>query len=167
MAENERGHDGTSKGLDLSSIPIDADIEQLVKSLGDSVDTSKVSDVDIDKLLGSLNADFSTSLGLPSVSAGAANGADPLALLSHTFGIGLDSLAGRLATSGPESSGLLGGPAFSSNQQASLGTLASQASMLDAIQGRTQPEMSVSSAAAHPGTPDAGIVEAYRSGTST
>ncbi|KAJ2758505.1 hypothetical protein IWQ56_005982, partial [Coemansia nantahalensis] len=121
MAEDQRGHGSTGEGFDLSSIlpggrslegvgsssathsmvsiPIDTDIDQLVKSLGDSVDTSKVSDDDIDKLLGSINADFSASLALPSAPARAANSTDPLALLNHTFGIGLEPSAGRLATS--------------------------------------------------------------------
>ncbi|KAJ2524435.1 hypothetical protein GGI11_000826, partial [Coemansia sp. RSA 2049] len=45
-----------------TALPIDADIDQLMRSLSDSVDTSHVSNEDIDKLLGSINVNFSSDM---------------------------------------------------------------------------------------------------------
>ncbi|KAJ1862405.1 hypothetical protein LPJ57_006379, partial [Coemansia sp. RSA 486] len=61
-----------------------------MKSLGDSVDTSKVSDDDLDKLLGSINASFSTSMPLAAPVA-SIDDSDPLAALSRDLGIDLST----------------------------------------------------------------------------
>ncbi|KAJ2515016.1 hypothetical protein H4217_005437, partial [Coemansia sp. RSA 1939] len=52
-----------------TALPIDADIDQLMRSLSDSVDTSHVSNEDIDKLLGSINVNFSSDMVIPVSSA--------------------------------------------------------------------------------------------------
>ncbi|KAJ1752681.1 hypothetical protein LPJ79_001067 [Coemansia sp. RSA 1821] len=69
-----------------TSAPIASDIDQLMRSLGDSVDTSKVSDDEINKLLGSINADFSSNLALPSTQTNTSEN-DPLAALGRDLGI--------------------------------------------------------------------------------
>ncbi|KAJ2778413.1 hypothetical protein H4R18_004605 [Coemansia javaensis] len=164
----------------LAPIPMAADIDQLVRSLGDSVDTSKVSDDDINKLLGSINADFSAGLALPGVPAGIP-GADSLGLLSRNLGIGLD--AGGASKADEGGAGLLDGAAFSPAQSASLGTLSSHShshsSAMDILQGRSgaevgspapaqaQPGVLGQPLAAHPATPEMGGAGAHRSGAST
>ncbi|KAJ2406469.1 hypothetical protein GGI10_005206, partial [Coemansia sp. RSA 2530] len=45
----------------ITPLPLDADLDLIMRSLDDSVDVSKVSSDDIDKLLGSIGADFSTN----------------------------------------------------------------------------------------------------------
>ncbi|KAJ2759758.1 hypothetical protein H4S06_002073 [Coemansia sp. BCRC 34490] len=52
-----------------TALPIDADIDQLMRSLSDSVDTSHVSNEDIDKLLGSINVNFPSDMVIPGSSA--------------------------------------------------------------------------------------------------
>ncbi|KAJ2516207.1 hypothetical protein GGI11_003520 [Coemansia sp. RSA 2049] len=47
-----------------TALPIDTDIDQLMRSLSDSVDTSHVSNEDIDKLLGSINVNFPSDMQL-------------------------------------------------------------------------------------------------------
>ncbi|KAJ2837850.1 hypothetical protein J3B02_006397, partial [Coemansia erecta] len=74
----------------IASLPLDTDIDQLMKSLGDTVDTSKVSDDDLDKLLGSINASFATNIPL-AASVASVDGTDPLAALSRDLGIDLST----------------------------------------------------------------------------
>ncbi|KAJ2706930.1 hypothetical protein FB645_001225 [Coemansia sp. IMI 203386] len=81
---------GSGNSASITSLPLDTDIDQLMKSLGDSVDTSKVSDDDLDKLLGSINASFSTSMPLAAPVA-SIDDSDPLAALSRDLGIDLST----------------------------------------------------------------------------
>ncbi|KAJ2778166.1 hypothetical protein GGI15_004261, partial [Coemansia interrupta] len=111
------GLSGSSAGTTgaLTPLPLDADIDQLMKSLGDNVDTAKVSDEDLDKLLGSISASFSSSMpSAPAVSG--VSGSEALAALSRDFGIDLSTPVGlRPSTSGPlgDMAGLsAGGSAF-------------------------------------------------------
>ncbi|KAJ1962326.1 hypothetical protein GGI12_002707, partial [Dipsacomyces acuminosporus] len=89
------GDSGTSNSI--TSIPLDSDIDQLMKSLDSTVDTSKVSNDDIDKLLGSIGVSIPNNLSIPSVSS-AAPGSDPLAALSRDLGIDLTSSSPLTAT---------------------------------------------------------------------
>ncbi|KAJ2360010.1 hypothetical protein IW150_007626, partial [Coemansia sp. RSA 2607] len=90
---------GSNMGT-MTPLPLDPDIDQLMKSLGDNVDTSKVSDEDLDKLLGSISAGFSSSTpSAPVVSS--VNSSEALAALSRDFGIDLSTPVGlRSSASG-------------------------------------------------------------------
>ncbi|KAJ1724460.1 hypothetical protein LPJ53_001301 [Coemansia erecta] len=83
------GSSGATTGA-LTPLPLDADIDQLMKSLGDNVDATKVSDEDLDKLLGSISAGFSSGMPSAPVASGS-SGSDALAALSRDFGIDLST----------------------------------------------------------------------------
>ncbi|KAJ2661416.1 hypothetical protein IWW48_002399 [Coemansia sp. RSA 1200] len=74
-----------------TALPIDADIDQLMRSLSGSVDTSHVSNEDIDKLLGSINVNFPSDMVIPGSSTGNGADNDPLASLSRDLGIDLST----------------------------------------------------------------------------
>ncbi|KAJ2815286.1 hypothetical protein GGI24_006104, partial [Coemansia furcata] len=76
----------------ITSLPLDADLDLIMRSLDDSADIPKVSSDDIDKLLGSINVDFSASGVRSGVSASAPN-VDPLASLSLDLGLDLSAPA--------------------------------------------------------------------------
>ncbi|KAJ2161574.1 hypothetical protein GGF46_001344 [Coemansia sp. RSA 552] len=101
---------GAQSGGASSSTPsmsLDSDIDQLMKSLSNSVDTTRVSDVDIDKLLGSISASFTadgSAAGMPVSTPDI----DPLAALSRDLGIDLKATSSALT---PGQAGGLGSPA--------------------------------------------------------
>ncbi|KAJ2018052.1 hypothetical protein GGI06_002782, partial [Coemansia sp. S85] len=74
----------------ITPLPLDADLDLIMRSLDDSVDVSKVSSDDIDKLLGSIGADFSTNGVRTEVPVSATN-VDPLASLSLDLGLDLNA----------------------------------------------------------------------------
>ncbi|KAJ2065619.1 hypothetical protein GGI17_000163 [Coemansia sp. S146] len=74
----------------ITPLPLDADLDLIMRSLDDSVDVSKVSSEDIDKLLGSINVDFSANGGRSGVSTSASN-VDSLASLSLDLGLNLSA----------------------------------------------------------------------------
>ncbi|KAJ2699270.1 hypothetical protein H4218_002746 [Coemansia sp. IMI 209128] len=74
----------------ITPLPLDADLDLIMRSLDDSVDVSKVSSDDIDKLLGSIGADFSTNGARTGVPVSATN-VDPLASLSLDLGLDLSA----------------------------------------------------------------------------
>ncbi|KAJ2452924.1 hypothetical protein EV183_002593 [Coemansia sp. RSA 2336] len=115
--DNNSGSTGAT-GL-TTAAPISSDIDQLMRSLSDSVDTSKVSDDELNKLLGSINADFSSNLALPSTQANASEN-DPLAALGRDLGIDFKSMgstapgvAGNITTRALETADVPTSSAFS------------------------------------------------------
>ncbi|KAJ2747831.1 hypothetical protein GGI20_000126 [Coemansia sp. BCRC 34301] len=82
----------------VTTLPLDADLDMIMRSLNDSVDVSKVSSDDIDKLLGSISVDFSSSGARPGASGSVSN-IDPLASLSMDLGIDLSASMSLPSTS--------------------------------------------------------------------
>ncbi|KAJ2892971.1 hypothetical protein IWW38_003023, partial [Coemansia aciculifera] len=74
----------------MTPLPLDADLDMLMRSLDDSSSVPKVSSDDIDKLLGGINVDFSSSGTRPIVSTNVSN-IDPLASLGIDLGIDLSA----------------------------------------------------------------------------
>lgn len=91
---------GLSASATTTSHPIDSDIDQLMKSLsgGGAVDTTgKVTNDDLDKILGSIGMGFSSGTPVAGLSTTSASNGDPLEALSRDFGIDLKPTAGTLA----------------------------------------------------------------------
>ncbi|KAJ1771349.1 hypothetical protein LPJ74_002389 [Coemansia sp. RSA 1843] len=137
---------GTNTNTSLApaptALPIDADIDQLMKSLGDSVDTSKVSNEDIDKLLGSLNVNFPPGMALPGTSTSRAADVDPLASLGRDLGIDLSTSVSLPPTNATmESNAALRGPGVlgtSTNSAFTAATAPSQSKIAADTHGQQQ-----------------------------
>ncbi|KAJ2486226.1 hypothetical protein EV174_001246 [Coemansia sp. RSA 2320] len=95
----------------ITSLPLDAELDQLMKSLGGPVDATKVSSEDIDKLLGSINVDFSSGAALSGALVSSSS-IDPLAAFSIDIGVDLKA---SVSLSSAVSSGPTSEPMFTLN----------------------------------------------------
>ncbi|KAJ1935848.1 hypothetical protein GGF37_005838, partial [Kickxella alabastrina] len=87
---NNNNNNGSVNTLGITPMPLDPDIDQLMKSLGDIKDAPKVTDDELNKLLGSINVSFSSSMPMGS-NMSSVSDSDSLAALGRDLGIDLSS----------------------------------------------------------------------------